>query len=275
MRQEFEEYHAGKQAKKQEKLAYKRQKKHPDHADHWTGQQWSQRTRNAGWVEGWHETASSSSSRWHSQGRAPTRPEAILPSWPLVVQYYAAWKKKKLRPGNMNRSPHQSRDHEPASAGVLPSTPSVTMPGPLNRLVQTTLPITPALGAFIGPKNRILPWLVRRWLRQLALATGTIQPRTAHAQLTGFLLPTPGAFPEEADLLELQWVLLILALRCPLAQFLSWRAEPTSAKVRKYLLRHKYLTSTHSCTLAKFCFLDGIFAANDCALLVTLHYADP
>ena len=67
MRQEFEEYHAGKQAKKQEKLAYKRQKKHPDHADHWTGQQWSQRTRNAGWVEGWHETASSSSSRWHSQ----------------------------------------------------------------------------------------------------------------------------------------------------------------------------------------------------------------
>ena len=56
----------------------------------------------------------------------------------------------------MNRSPHQSRDHEPAGAGVLPSTPSVTMPGPLNRLVQTTLPITPALGAFIGPKNRIL-----------------------------------------------------------------------------------------------------------------------
>ena len=34
--------------------------------DHWTGQQWSQRTRNAGWVEGWHQSASSSSSRWHS-----------------------------------------------------------------------------------------------------------------------------------------------------------------------------------------------------------------
>ena len=67
MRQEFAEYHAGKQARKQEKLVYKRQKKHPDDADHWTGQQWSQQTRNAGWVEGWHEPASSSSSRWHSQ----------------------------------------------------------------------------------------------------------------------------------------------------------------------------------------------------------------
>ena len=40
-----------KQARKQEKLAFKRQKKHLDDADHWTGQQWSQRTRNAGWVE--------------------------------------------------------------------------------------------------------------------------------------------------------------------------------------------------------------------------------
>ena len=66
MRQEFAEYHAGKQAKKQEKLAHKRPRKHPD-ADHWTGQQWSQRTWNAGWGEGWHEPASSSSSRWHSQ----------------------------------------------------------------------------------------------------------------------------------------------------------------------------------------------------------------
>ena len=72
MRQEFAEYHAGKQAKKQEKLAHKRPRKHPDHADHWTGQQWSQRTWNAGWVEGWHEPASSSSSRWHSQRRDPT-----------------------------------------------------------------------------------------------------------------------------------------------------------------------------------------------------------
>ena len=67
MRQEFAEYHAGKQAKKQEKLAHKRPRKHPDHADQWTGQQWSQRTWNAGWGEGWHESASSSSSRWHSQ----------------------------------------------------------------------------------------------------------------------------------------------------------------------------------------------------------------
>ena len=64
--------------------------------------------------------------------------------------------------------------------------------------------------------------------------------------------------------------LLILALRCLLAQFLSWRTEPTSAKLRKYLLMYKYLTSRHRCTLAKFCFLDGICAANDCALLVTL-----
>ena len=53
----------------------------------------------------------------------------------------------------MNRSPHQSRDHEPAGAGVPPSIPFVAMPGPLNRLVHTTLPITPALGAFIGPKQ--------------------------------------------------------------------------------------------------------------------------
>ena len=42
-------------------------KKHPDDADHWTGQQWSQRTRNAEWVEGWHKPASSSFSQWHSQ----------------------------------------------------------------------------------------------------------------------------------------------------------------------------------------------------------------
>ena len=28
------------------------------------------------------------------------------------------------------------------------------MPGPLNRLAHTTLPLTPALGAFIGPKQR-------------------------------------------------------------------------------------------------------------------------
>ena len=28
------------------------------------------------------------------------------------------------------------------------------MPGPLNRLAHTTLPFTPALGAFIGPKQR-------------------------------------------------------------------------------------------------------------------------
>ena len=59
-----------------------------------------------------------------------------------------------------------------------------------------------------------------------------------------------------------------LALRCPLAQFHSWRTEPTSAKVRKYQLMHTYLTSRHRCTIAKFCFLDGILAANDCALLV-------
>ena len=52
----------------------------------------------------------------------------------------------------MNRSPHQSRDYEPAGVGVLPSIPFVAMPGPLNRLVHTTLPITPALVALIGPK---------------------------------------------------------------------------------------------------------------------------
>ena len=65
-----------------------------------------------------------------------------------------------------------------------------------------------------------------------------------------------------SDLVEVQWVFLILALRCPLAQFLTWRTEPTSAKVRKYLM-HTFLTSRHRCTIAKFCFLDGILAAND------------
>ena len=64
-----------------------------------------------------------------------------------------------------------------------------------------------------------------------------------------------------ADLLEVQWVFLILALRCPLAQFLSWRTEPTCAKVRKYLLMHTYLTSRHRCTITKFCLLHGILAA--------------
>ena len=38
-----------------------------------------------------------------------------------------------------------------------------------------------------------------RWLRQLVLATGSIQPRTAHAQLTGYPLSTPSVFPGEAE----------------------------------------------------------------------------
>ena len=42
MRQAFSEYHAVKQAKKQEKLTHKRPRKQPDHADQWTEQQWSQ-----------------------------------------------------------------------------------------------------------------------------------------------------------------------------------------------------------------------------------------
>ena len=67
MRQEYTDYHAGKQAKKQEKLAHKRPRKQPDHVDQWTEQHWSQRTWNAGWEEGWHEPASSSSSGWHYQ----------------------------------------------------------------------------------------------------------------------------------------------------------------------------------------------------------------
>ena len=39
---------------------------------------------------------------------------------------------------------------------------------------------------------------MRRRLRQLTLATGLVQPRTEHAQLTLYPLPTPGAFPGEA-----------------------------------------------------------------------------
>ena len=39
---------------------------------------------------------------------------------------------------------------------------------------------------------------MRRRLRQLALASGTVQPRTEHAQLTLYPLPTLGAFPGEA-----------------------------------------------------------------------------
>ena len=162
MRQEFAEYHAGKQARKQEKLAYKRQKKHPDDADHWTGQQWSQRTKNAGWVEGWHEPASSSSFGWHSQwlGLKETRSYPTSRATRSAIQCCVVEKKKKKhRPGNMNRSPHQSRDHEPAGVGCAPkhslcgqaraSEPA----GP-----PTTLPITPALRAFIGPKNSTMPW---------------------------------------------------------------------------------------------------------------------
>ena len=87
------------------------------------------------------------------KGRDPAWLEVTLPPGPLRSAIQCCAEKKNLRPGNMNRSPHQSRDYEPAGAGVPPSIPFVAMPGPLNRLVHTTLPITPALGAFIGPKQ--------------------------------------------------------------------------------------------------------------------------
>ena len=79
MRQEYTDYHAGKQAKKQEKLAYKRPRKQPDHADQWAEQQWSQRTWNAGWGEGWHEPASSSSSDGTTNGKDPRWPKVTVP----------------------------------------------------------------------------------------------------------------------------------------------------------------------------------------------------
>ena len=101
----------------------------------------------------------------------------------------------------MNRSPHQSWDYEPAGVGVPPSIPFVAMPGPLNRLVHTTLPITPALVALIGPKQSN-PWSFWRWLRQQVPATGSVQPRTALTQLLHFR-STPGAFPGEAGLCPL------------------------------------------------------------------------
>ena len=81
--------------------------------------------------------------------RDPAWLEVPLPSGPLIVQYSAVKKNKKLRP-----------------------------PGPLNRLVHTTLSIIPALGAFIGPKQ-IMPRQFWRWLWQQAPATGLVQPRTA------------------------------------------------------------------------------------------------
>ena len=59
----------------------------------------------------------------------------------------------------MNRSPHQSRDHEPAGVGCAPKHSlcgQARAPEPAGP--PTTLPITPALGAFIGPKNSIMPW---------------------------------------------------------------------------------------------------------------------
>ena len=89
MRQEFAEYHAGKQARKQEKLAYKRQKKHPDDADHWTGQQWSQRTRKDGLKAGMNQPVVHPPDGTRN-GRDPKRLEVTLPPGPLVVQYSAA-----------------------------------------------------------------------------------------------------------------------------------------------------------------------------------------
>ena len=73
-----------------------------------------------------------------------------------------------------------------------------------------------------------------------------------------------------SDLLEVQWVFLILALRCPLALFLSWRTEPTSAKVRKYPA-HAHLS--HLETLMHYCevlFPRWNSRCDDCALLVFL-----
>ena len=66
----------------------------------------------------------------------------------------AIGKKKKQPP---------AREHEPVASPVselwtswcrgAPQHSLIAMPGPLNRLAQTTLPINPALGAFIGPKQ--------------------------------------------------------------------------------------------------------------------------
>ena len=87
------------------------------------------------------------------------------PSW-LAVTSRATEKKKKKKTEKKKKKQKllPARENEPVASPVsglwtswcrgAPQHSSVAMPGPLNRLANTTLPLTPALEAFIGPKQR-------------------------------------------------------------------------------------------------------------------------
>ena len=60
------------------------------------------------------------------EGKDPSWLEVTLPPGPLVKKK----EKNFFRPGNMNRSRHQSRDYEPAGVGVPPSIPLLPCQGP-------------------------------------------------------------------------------------------------------------------------------------------------
>ena len=93
------------------------------------------------------------------------------PWWPKVAVPRGK-KKNFLRPGNMNRSHHQSRDYKPAGVGVPPSTPLLPSQGP-----RTGWHVT--------------------------APTGSLQPRVASAQLMLPLPLVPVAFADKAVLCPL------------------------------------------------------------------------
>ena len=79
-----------KQARKHEKLAYKRQKKHPDDADHWTGSSGRNELGMQNGLKAGINQPVVPPSDGTCNGRDPKRLEVTLPPGPLVVQYSAA-----------------------------------------------------------------------------------------------------------------------------------------------------------------------------------------
>ena len=113
-------------------------------------------------------------------------------------------KKKNLLPAREHEPvAHQSRDFEWWRGALQYS--SVAMPAPLNRLAHTTLPLTPALAAFIGPKQRNTMIVL-----EMASTAGTCHwvstaPDGIDTTDEAFSL-APGASPGKAALCLPHWI---------------------------------------------------------------------
>ena len=146
-------------AKKQEKLAHKRPRKQLDHADQWR----NSNGRSDLGIQAGVKVGTNQPAVHPLDGTRKSKD----PSWLAVT--LPTKKKKKTSSGQgiwTGRSP-VSKLWTSWWRGA-PQHSSVAMPGPLNRLAHTTLPLIPALGAFIGPKQRNIMIVL-----EMASTTGT------------------------------------------------------------------------------------------------------